>query len=111
MSHHQWAICMRDQQRDKGNKQRYHHRETRNLRQNICRVILSHHAGPTGQRMDFAPPVMTGVQVVPGVEMKTTGLGLLKIKKTGVAHKPRDDVNHDQKTGYHYSYACSHTRL
>lgn len=45
------------------------------------------------------------------MEVKTTGLGLLKIKKTGVTHKPRDEVNHDEKAGASYSYACNQTRM
>ena len=111
VSRNRYSAGIGDIQQEEKDKKRYHGRESRNIRENKGGVVLHDRAGPTDQWMDFVSPVMTGVQVVPGVEMKTTGLGLLKIKKTGVAHKPRSDVNHDQKTGYHYSYACSYTRL
>jgi hypothetical protein len=111
MSRHQWGVCMRDQRRNKGNEQRHHNRQTRNLWKNIGPVILSHHTGPTGQRIDFTPPVMTRIEITARVEVKTTGLGLLKVKKTGVTYKPSNEVNHNEKAGNPYSYTCSHTRL
>ncbi len=111
MSRNRYSAGIGDIQQEEKDKKRHHDWESRNIRKKKDGVVLHNRAGPTDQWMDFVPPVMTGVQVVPGVEVKTTGLGLLKIKKTGVAHKPRDDVNHDQKAGYHYSNACSHTWL
>ena len=95
----------------KNDKKRDHDRELRNIRENKGSFVLHDRAGPTGQRMDVAPPVMTRVQIVSGMEMKTTGLGLLKIKKTGVTYKSCDEVNHNEKAGEPNSYDCGLTRL
>ena len=95
MSRNRYSAGIGDIQQEEKDKKRYHGRESRNIWENKGGVVLHDRAGPTDQWMGFVSPVMTRVQVVPGVEMKTTGLGLLKIKKTGVAHKPRGDVNHD----------------
>lgn len=100
-----------DIQQKERNKKREHDRELRNIRENKGGIVLHDRTGPIGQRMKLAPPVMTGIQIAPGVEVKTTGLGLLKIKKAGVTYKPSNNMNHYEEAGNPYSYTCRYTRL
>lgn len=111
MGRNKHSACIGDIQQEENGKKRYHDRELRNIRKNKGGIVLHDRAGPPGQRMDFAPPVMTRIQITSGVKVKTTGLGFLKIKKTGVTHKPSNEVNHNEKARYRYSSACSFGRL
>lgn len=111
MGRNQRAVSIRDQQEDKGNKQRHDHRQARNFRQDEGGFILRHGAGPIDQRAGFDPAVVTRIQITSSVEVKTASVGLLNIKKTGMTDKPRDDADSDQEAGNNHPYAYSHVRL
>jgi hypothetical protein len=111
MGRNKHSACIGDIQQEENGKKRYHDRELRNIRKNKGGIVLHDRAGPPGQRIDFTPPVMTRIQITSGVKVKTTDLGLLKVKKTGVTDKPSNEVNHDEEAGNPYSHTCNHTRL
>lgn len=65
MGRNKYSACIGDIQQEENGKQRDQNRELRNIRKNKGWIVLHDRAGPTGQRMDFTPSMMTGIQIAP----------------------------------------------
>lgn len=97
------------QEQDQQHKFRDHDRKSWDIRKNEGGFVLRDRAGPGHQRACFCLPVMTGLMIAPGMEMKTSRGRLLKIDETGVADKSGDHPDHDQEAGHDYCGARDRT--
>ena len=83
------------QEQEQRHKFRNHEREAWNLWEDEGRFVLCHRTGPGHQRACFGLPMMTGLMIAPGMEMKNSRGRFLEINETRVADKPRDQSDHD----------------
>ncbi len=82
------------QEQDQRHKFRNHDRKSWDIRKNEGGFVLRDRASPGYQRTCFCLPMMTGVMIAPGMEMKTSGGRLLEINEAGVADEPGNYPDH-----------------
>lgn len=80
MGRNQGKHSIRNEQKHQGHEDRYHDRQTGNLRQHKGRVILGDIAGPGDQRSKLGATVMAGMVITAAVKIERPEGGVVRIR-------------------------------
>ncbi len=110
MRHDEQASTEGEHNEGEGNKEGDQQRKSRDIREDECSVILRDCASPRDKRTCLCLPMVTGLMVAPGMEVKTSGGRLFKIDEAGMTKNSRNQADSNQEAGHDDCRARRQTR-